>query len=119
MFNSWQFDKTSFKCVLFYVVVNLSTQSVYASQTTALTTSRAAELHNLLLQDCGSCHGMTLKGGLGPALTPEALKDKPREYIELTILNGRSGTPMPPWKDMLTLEEIRWLVDVLYSGATP
>ena len=94
-------------------------QAVYAVQSTALAASRTAELHNLLLQDCGSCHGMTLKGGLGPALTPEALKDKPREYIELTILNGRSGTPMPPWKDILTRDEIRWLVDVLYSGVAP
>jgi cytochrome c55X len=119
MLNNWQLDKTIFICVLIYVVVTLSTQSVFASQTTELTTSRAAELHNLLLQDCGSCHGMTLNGGLGPALTPDALKDKPREYIELTILNGRSGTPMPPWKDILTREEIRWLVDVLYSGAMP
>jgi cytochrome c55X len=119
MLNSWQLEKTIFICVLICVVVTLSTQSVFASQTTELTTSRAAELHNLLLQDCGSCHGMTLNGGLGPALTPDALKDKPREYIELTILNGRSGTPMPPWKDILTREEIRWLVDVLYSGATP
>ena len=80
---------------------------------------RRAELLNLLLQDCGSCHGMTLKGGLGPALTPDVLKDKPREFIKITITEGRHGTPMPPWKNILTAAEINWLVDTLYTGVTP
>ena len=84
-----------------------------------LSQERRAELHNLLLQDCGSCHGMTLKGGLGPALTPDVLKNKSRELIEFTILEGRSGTPMPPWKNILTRDEVRWLVDSLYAGVTP
>ena len=29
---------------------------------------RQGQLERLLLQDCGSCHGMRLTGGLGPAL---------------------------------------------------
>ena len=37
--------------------------------------TRQAELRYLLKQDCGSCHGMTMKGGLGPALLPQTLKD--------------------------------------------
>lgn len=80
---------------------------------------RRAELHNLLIQDCGSCHGMTMKGGLGPALTPEVLKNKSRQMIEVTILHGRPGTPMPPWQSILSNDEVRWLVDRLYSGVTP
>jgi len=79
-------------------------------------TQRQAELHNLLIQDCGSCHGMTMKGGLGPALTPDVLKSKPRKMIEVTIANGRAGTPMPPWNKILTSEEITWMVDTLYAG---
>src|SRR5690554_7420036 len=35
------------------------------------------QLEHLLLQDCGSCHGLRLTGGLGPAITPEALAGKP------------------------------------------
>ena len=77
---------------------------------------RVTELYNLLIQDCGSCHGMTLKGGLGPALTVEAISNKPRELILETVLNGRPGTPMPPWKNILSREEIEWLVDTLYKG---
>ncbi len=57
---------------------------------------RQAQLRHLLLQDCGSCHGLRLTGGLGPALTPEALRGKPRESLVATVLMGRSQTPMPP-----------------------
>lgn len=85
----------------------------------SISKQRREELHNLLLQDCGSCHGMTMKGGLGPALTPDALSHKSRQDIEATILYGRPGTPMPPWNTLLTRAEVRWLVDTLYSGVTP
>lgn len=81
-----------------------------------LSQQRRDELHNLLLQDCGSCHGMTMKGGLGPALTPAALKTKDREVLIATILQGRHGTPMPPWSTMLSRDEVSWLVDRLYEG---
>lgn len=77
---------------------------------------RQVELLHLLKHDCGSCHGMTLKGGLGVALTPEALARRPAELLLTTILDGRSGTPMPPWRSVLTREEAAWLVDVLRTG---
>ncbi len=80
---------------------------------------RQAELAYLLSQDCGSCHGLTLKGGLGPALTPQALKGKPVEFLELTILHGRPGTAMPPWQGILTAEESRWLAQRLLAGDAP
>lgn len=86
---------------------------------TELSPQRRDELHNLLLQDCGSCHGMTMKGGLGPALTPEALQNKDREMLIVTVLEGRHGTPMPPWSTMLSRPEVEWLVDQLYEGVTP
>ena len=50
------------------------------------------ELRYLVRQDCGSCHGMTLKGGLGPPLTPAALAGKPPELLLNSILLGRPGT---------------------------
>ena len=107
--------------VLFSAGLVLLSHAVYATPASSaeLSEQRRAELHNLLLQDCGSCHGMTLKGGLGPALTPDVLKSKPREFIEITIMEGRSGTPMPPWKNILSRDEIRWIVDALYTGVTP
>ncbi len=70
----------------------------------------------LLRQDCGACHGMTLKGGLGPALLPENLKDKPLEFITQTILTGRINTAMPPWRGLLTDIEAAWLAEQLING---
>jgi cytochrome c55X len=81
--------------------------------------SRQAELEHILRHDCGSCHGMTLKGGLGPALTPDALQNKPRAYIQQSIRYGHPGTPMPPWEGLLSLEDIDYLVDLLMTQAKP
>ena len=81
-----------------------------------VTPERQQELRHLLRHDCGSCHGMTLKGGLGPALLPERLKLFPREILYSTVLEGRPGTPMPPWRGILTEEEARWLVDRILEG---
>ena len=81
--------------------------------------ARQSELRYLLKQDCGSCHGMTMKGGLGPALLPETLKDKPHGLLVEAVLNGRPGTPMPGWRDLLSEDEIHWMVSGLRSGALP
>lgn len=62
------------------------------------------------MQDCGSCHGLRLTGGLGPALTPEALRGKPRESLVATVLMGRPQTPMPPWAGLLSEDDAGWLV---------
>jgi cytochrome c55X len=77
---------------------------------------RQSELMHLLKQDCGSCHGMTLKGGLGPALLPAQLEGKPTEYLVATILEGHANTAMPGWKTMLSTDEALWLADQLKVG---
>ncbi len=77
---------------------------------------RQSVLVHLVRQDCGSCHGMQLHGGLGPALTPETLKDKPASSLVSTILYGRPGTPMPPWQHFLSESEASWIVDKLQKG---
>lgn len=78
--------------------------------------ARQQELHRLLHDDCGACHGLTLKGGLGLPLTPEALRDKDDAGLLYTILDGRPGTPMPPWRPFLSEDEARWLVSQLKRG---
>jgi cytochrome c55X len=83
----------------------------------AIEPARKAELTYLLDQDCGSCHGMTRKGGLGPALLPKNLEGKPNELLIATILEGRPGTAMPPWRGQLTEAEAAWLVEQLRHGA--
>ncbi len=78
--------------------------------------ARQAELTHLVRQDCGSCHGLTLKGGLGPALTREALRDKPAVSLVVTILQGRPGTAMPPWREFVTEADAAWIVRKLQEG---
>ena len=78
--------------------------------------SRRDELITLVRQDCGSCHGLTLKGGLGPALLPETLKHQPASSLKATILHGRPGTAMPPWQRFMTEPEADWIVANLQKG---
>lgn len=87
-----------------------------AAHADAPTPERQRELVHLVRQDCGSCHGMTLRGGLGPSLRPDALHDKPAEALVATIYGGRPGTPMPPWKRFMTEAEASWIVDQLLKG---
>ena len=75
----------------------------------SISVERQQELQNLLIQDCGSCHGLLMKGGLGPALLPSSLGDKPADYISAIILNGLPGTAMPPWRFLISTAEAQWL----------
>jgi cytochrome c55X len=78
--------------------------------------ARQQVLIRMVRQDCGACHGMRLNGGLGPALTPAALADKPLDAMTATIVHGRPGTPMPPWRAMLNETEARWIAEQLALG---
>lgn len=77
---------------------------------------RQVELVRLVRQDCGSCHGMTLKGGLGTALLPENLRDKSINGLVSTVMFGRPGTAMPAWKTIMSENEAEWIIRKLISG---
>lgn len=91
-----------------------SSHATYASE--AVSHPRQREIVQLVRNDCGSCHGMTLKGGLGPALLPESLRDKAPESLRETILRGRTGTAMPPWSTFISEIEANWIVEQLMKG---
>lgn len=80
---------------------------------------RRAELTHLVRQDCGSCHGMTLKGGLGKSLLPDELAALDATQIRDVILEGMPGTPMPPWKSLLSQDEAQWIAHQLKIGFPP
>ncbi len=84
-----------------------------------ITPERQAELIYLLKHDCGSCHGMRLEGGLGPALKPERFRQWDTETLAAAILYGRPGTPMPPWRPFITEPEAYWLAGQLKKGIKP
>ena len=91
----------------------------HLSAQTVLSPVRQQALVQLLEHDCGSCHGLTLNGGLGPPLTRDALRDKSLSFLENVILNGIPGSAMPPWKNHLTPQEVRWLLRRLTQEALP
>ena len=78
-----------------------------------------ARLADLVIQECGSCHGLTLRGGLGRPLTREALEGFPLETVRDIILDGLPGTPMPPWRPLMSEKEASIIADMLKSGALP
>lgn len=78
--------------------------------------ARRAELLHLVRQDCGSCHGLTMKGGLGPSLEPAALAGKDAAALRFVILRGRPGTAMPPWGGFVSEPEAHWIVEQLQKG---
>ncbi len=81
----------------------------------SLSAERKQALETLLYQDCGSCHGMTLRGGLGPALSESRMNAYSRDGLVVLILQGIPGTAMPGWQGLLTEEEARWLADHLQN----
>lgn len=86
----------------------LVSSNVFAEQ--SLNNIRQQELQNMFKHDCGSCHGLTMKGGLGSPLLAESVKNKTDKFLVKTILEGRKGTAMPPWKSFITRQEAMWLV---------
>lgn len=77
---------------------------------------RRAALVHFVRHDCGSCHGMQLRGGLGPALTPADLADRDPGYLEVMIREGSPAMGMPGWKALLADAEIRWIAAGLKDG---
>ncbi len=77
---------------------------------------RAAELERLVVQDCGSCHGLTMRGGLGSDIRAETLQGVDRETLAVIILDGVPGTAMPPWRPLLSEQEAYWIADYLLKG---
>jgi len=102
--------------ILAYVLMVAGISAVATTAESGAAPVNANELIRLVRQDCGSCHGMTLQGGLGTPLTREALTGKPADYLATVILHGRLGTAMPPWKTLLSETQANWIADRLLEG---
>jgi len=97
-------------------LIGIFLTSAYAALAAPPTSERKEALFHLLKHDCGSCHGLTMNGGLGPPLLPGDLNDKDDEDLVEVILDGVLGTPMPPWRFELSREEAAWMVRRLKEG---
>jgi cytochrome c55X len=99
-----------------FAIIATAISSTSLSATGTISPERAAELKNLVLQDCGSCHGMTLRGGLGPDIRSHALAGRTPQSIANSILDGVPGTPMPPWRLQLSESDAQWIANYLLKG---
>jgi len=114
LFPSTSLQRTKVKALLLGSVLSV----VAAMPTFADSTASAHEqrLDHLLRHDCGSCHGMTMKGGLGPPLLPSSLKERDEDDIVQMILHGNPEKAMPPWASLLTTSDARWIARRLKQG---
>ena len=89
----------------------------YAGKTNPLGTDASAEGAKVFKTNCETCHGPQ---GHGDGPVGEALDPKPinlaelqtvasDDYIFWRISEGRPGTSMPPWKNILNEEQV-WQV---------
>jgi cytochrome c55X len=82
-----------------------------------VTVERAQELRHLVAQDCGACHGMTRKGGLGPDIRAQTLEGRDAEGLAAIIEYGIDDTAMPPWGPLLSDGDIEWISEYLLEDA--
>ncbi len=100
-------------CALFPLASSIA---LPARPVPATTSKPIDELVRLVRQDCGSCHGLTLKGGLGKPLLPENLAGRDADTLAQIILDGIPGTPMPPWRGILAENDALWIARKLKEG---
>ena len=98
------------------LVTTLVASGLALATAAPLAPERQSELSVLLDQDCGSCHGLTRKGGLGSALLPDNIAHFTDDALIEIILEGVPGTPMPPWSRFLSREDAAWIVERLRQG---
>ncbi len=91
--------------------------AVDAPESRVIDGARQAELARMVKHDCGSCHGLTLKGGLGKPLVKERMAELPVDTLAALILGGVPGTAMPPWLGIVTVDEARFIAAGLRQGA--
>jgi len=70
---------------------------------------------SLYQEHCASCHGGDRLGGMGPALLPENLKRLRPAKASDVIANGRAATQMPAFAETLDGDQIKDLVDLIYT----
>jgi mono/diheme cytochrome c family protein len=67
-------------------------------------------------QYCASCHGPDAAGGaLGPTLVSAQVAAQDEAFFPETITNGRRGTSMPSWDELLGPQQIGDVIAFLRS----
>jgi putative heme-binding domain-containing protein len=92
------------------VLVALAAANAHAAPSAA----EVAQGGNLFSITCGSsfCHGEAGVGSRGPSLRNRNFTP---DFVRNTVTNGRSGTPMPAFKDSLSPAELAMIVGYVMS----
>ncbi len=72
--------------------------STVAAATLMTTSAVAFDADAVFEKDCQGCHGPAHQGGVGSDLRPDVLRGKNDQDLASTILNGKAGTAMVPFK---------------------
>ncbi|MDO5630327.1 MAG: cytochrome c [Paracoccus sp. (in: a-proteobacteria)] len=97
------------------LILPLLAGAVMAAAAPQIAPERQIALEHMVVQDCGSCHGLTMRGGLGTPITPADLAGRDPDGLAQIILDGIPGTAMPPWRPLLTEAEARWIAHYLLT----
>lgn len=109
--------RSSLKAGLLVFPLLIGTSTGVLADSEALNQINAEKLTDFVQQDCGSCHGLTLEGGLGGPLLPENLEHYDADVIQEVILGGLPGTAMPRWRGLLNEKEAAFIAEGLKTGA--
>ncbi|MBF0610211.1 MAG: cytochrome C oxidase Cbb3 [Magnetococcales bacterium] len=70
---------------------------------------------DLYQKHCAQCHQEGRLGGVGPALLPENLSRLKVEGAVKVISDSRPASQMPPFKEVLTPEQIKAVADYIFT----
>jgi len=77
---------------------------------------RQSELLYFVEQNCPACHGIRMKGSIGPALSKADLQHLSVNAVTLTILYGLPDKGMPAWEAQLSETDAFWIAKLLKRG---
>ena len=92
----------------------LETRPVYLGKNPAeVTDERQSELLDFVEQNCPACHGIRMRGSIGPALSKANLQYLSVNAVTLTILYGLTDKGMPAWEAQLSERDAYWIAEFL------
>ncbi|MEW9898691.1 cytochrome D1 domain-containing protein [Chitinivorax sp. PXF-14] len=96
--------------------LNLLRAALLTTAASLATPALAASPAELYQQNCLACHGASRTGAMGPALLPQSLERLKKADALATVTQGRAATQMPAFQDKLSADDIKALVDYLYTA---
>ncbi|VAW68316.1 Nitrite reductase associated c-type cytochorome NirN [hydrothermal vent metagenome] len=102
---------------IFFVLLLAAPLLVHAANNSAMDSSGKNNLgvKKLYKEHCASCHKESRLGAMGPAMLPGNLKRLKKKQAEAVIANGRIASQMPGLADKLNTQQIKQLVEYIYS----